>query len=126
MIEIRNVYKSFGNTEVLKDISAVFEPGKTSLIIGASGSGKSVLMKSMVGLIPIDQGSIFYDGEDFSQMAASEKKHIRTQIGMLFQGTALFDSMTVEENVLFPLNMFSDLSLPEKKKRVAFCLERVN
>lgn len=126
MIEIQNICKSFGDKEVLKGISAVFEPGKMNLVIGASGSGKSVLMKSMVGLIPIDQGAILYDGQNFLEMSPAEKKAIRTQIGMLFQGTALFDSMTVEENVLFPLNMFSEMSLGEKLKRVEFCLERVN
>ncbi|TVR77119.1 MAG: ATP-binding cassette domain-containing protein [Chitinophagaceae bacterium] len=126
MIEIKNVFKSFGNVEVLNDISSVFKPGECSLIIGASGSGKTVLMKCLVGLHPISEGSIEYGGEDFSKMDTEEKKDIRKQIGMLFQGTALFDSMTVEENILFPLNMFSDFSIKEKMERVNFCLEKVN
>ncbi len=126
MIELRNIHKSFGKNHVLKGISATFEPGKTSLVIGTSGSGKTVLMKCMVGLFEVDSGGIFYDGKDFSQMSTKERKEIRKEIGMLFQGTALFDSMNVEENVLFPLNMFSDLSEKEKKDRVNFCLDRVN
>ncbi len=127
MIEIKKVRKSFGEREVLKDISAVFEPGKTSLIIGASGSGKTVLMKCMVGLMSPTGGSIIYDKNvDFASLEEKARKEIRQQIGMLFQGTALFDSMSVEQNILFPLNMFSTLTAREKLDRVNFCLERVN
>lgn len=127
MIEIIKVRKSFGDREVLKDISAVFEPGKTSLIIGASGSGKTVLMKCMVGLMSPTGGSILYDKNvDFASLEEKSRKEIRQEIGMLFQGTALFDSMNVEQNILFPLNMFSTLSAREKLDRVNFCLERVN
>lgn len=127
MIEIRKVTKSFGDREVLKGISGVFEPGKTNLIIGASGSGKTVLMKCMVGLIMPSTGSIVYNKTvDFATLEEKAKKEIRQEIGMLFQGTALFDSMSVEQNILFPLNMFSKLSVKEKQSRVEFCLERVN
>lgn len=126
MIEVKNVYKSFGDVQVLEDISVQFEPGKASLIIGASGCGKTVLMKCLVGLHSVTQGEILYDDVDFSQMNDDEKKEIRKQIGMLFQGTALFDSMTVQENIIFPLNMFTKMSAKEKLERVNFCLERVN
>ncbi len=126
MIELRNIAKSFGDKEVLRNISATFEPGKTSLVIGTSGSGKTVLMKCMVGLFEVDSGGVFYNNENFSKMNINERKAIRKEIGMLFQGNALFDSMTVEENVIFPLNMFTDMSEKEKKDRVNFCLERVN
>ncbi|OQA00412.1 MAG: Glutamine transport ATP-binding protein GlnQ [Bacteroidetes bacterium ADurb.Bin408] len=126
MIEVRNVYKSFGNTDVLIDINTFFEPGKMNLIIGQSGSGKTVLMKSIVGLHTIDKGSILYDGRDFANMSFNEKNVIRKELGMLFQGSALFDSLTVEENVMFPLNMFSDYNDNDKKERVNFCLRRVN
>lgn len=125
MIELRNIYKSFGDKKVLKDVSSIFKEGKVNLIIGASGSGKSVLMKCMVGLLEADSGNILYDGRDFPNLDYQAKKLIRQEIGMLFQGSALFDSLTVEENVAFPLNMFSKLSLAEKKDRVNFCLERV-
>lgn len=126
MIELKNIVKSFNDEKVLKGISAYFEPGKTNLIIGRSGSGKTVLMKCMVGLIEADEGEILYDGRDFSHMNIKEKKEIRKEIGMLFQGNALFDSMTVEQNVRFPLDMFSNDSSKEKKKRVDQCLEQVN
>ncbi|HUM45945.1 MAG TPA: ATP-binding cassette domain-containing protein [Chitinophagales bacterium] len=127
MIEIKDVRKSFGDREVLKGISGMFEQGKTSLIIGASGSGKTVLMKCMVGLITPTSGSIIYNTTvDFASLEDKAKKEIRQEIGMLFQGTALFDSMSVEENILFPLNMFSKMTTKEKLARVNFCLERVN
>lgn len=125
MIEIKNIRKSFGDRPVLNDISISLLPGKVNMIIGASGSGKSVLMKLMVGLQQPDSGEILYDGADFVQMDRREKSEIRQQIGMLFQNSALFDSMTVEENVLFPLKMFNPKSPSENLKRVNFCLERV-
>jgi len=126
MIEVKNVYKSFGEQKVLKNINTSFEPGKMNLIIGQSGSGKTVLMKSIVGLHTIDKGSILYDGRDFPNMSFKEKNLIRKELGMLFQGSALFDSLNVEENVMFPLNMFSNLTKEEKLVRVNFCLKRVN
>ncbi len=126
MIELIHVKKGFGDKIVLHDISAVMEAGKTNLIIGTSGSGKTVLMKCMVGLFGIDEGEIRYNGVDFFSMADKDRKDIRQEIGMLFQGTALFDSMTVEQNVMFPLDMFSSMSYKEKKKRVNICLDRVN
>ncbi len=126
MIEISSIKKQFGGNEVLKGISAVFEPGKTSLIIGTSGSGKTVTLKCMVGLYEVDEGAILYNGRNFSTMTQAERKEIRKEIGMLFQGGALFDSMNVEQNVMFPLNMFSNMSRQEKQKRVDFCLDRVN
>lgn len=126
MIEVKNVYKSFEGAEVLKNISALFEPGKVNLIIGRSGSGKTVLLKSIVGLHEIDRGKIIYDGRDFSAMSEKYRKAIRKEMGMLFQGSALFDSKTVKENVRFPLDVFSDMSASEKDDRVNFCLNRVN
>jgi phospholipid/cholesterol/gamma-HCH transport system ATP-binding protein len=111
---------------VLKDISATFEKGKTNLIIGQSGSGKTVLLKSIVGLHDIDDGEIFYDETRFDTLSFTEKKQIRQKIGMLFQGSALFDSATVEENVMFPLDMFTEMTYEEKLERVNFCLKRVN
>lgn len=125
MIELKNIRKSFGEKEILKDVSATMEAGKTNLIIGASGSGKTVLMKCMVGLMPVDSGQVLYNGEDFTAMDDKEKKPIRQAIGMLFQGSALFDSMTVEQNVMFPLDMFSGMSYKEKRKRMQECLDRV-
>ncbi len=126
MIEIRNISKEFSHKKVLKDISIKFEKGKTNLIIGESGSGKTVLIKSMVGLFKPDLGEILYDGREFISMDFNEKKTIRKEIGMLFQGGALFDSQTVEENVIFPLSMFSEMSEAEKLDRANFCLQRVN
>jgi len=126
MIEVRNIHKIFGTHHVLDGISAEFLPGKTNLIIGGSGSGKTTLLKCMVGLLEPDKGKVVYDGRDFTEMNFEERISIRKEIGMLFQGAALFDSMTVEENILFPLNMFTTQSLGEKKDRANFCLERVN
>lgn len=126
MIELVNVNKSFGGQHVLKNISSVFKPGECSLTIGKSGSGKTVLMKSMVGLNEVDSGAILYDGRDFTKMDFKERRAIRKEIGMLFQGNALFDSMTVEENVRFPLDMFSSMTMKEKNERVNHCLARVN
>lgn len=126
MIELKEVRKSFGKREVLKGVSAVFETGKTNLIIGTSGSGKTVLQKCMVKLLDADSGNILYDGHDITKMHGSELKTLREQIGMLFQGSALFDSMNVEENIMFPLNMFTKLSRKEKLDKVNMALERVN
>ena len=125
MIELVNIKKGFGDKIILPDVSAVMETGKVNLIIGTSGSGKTVMMKCMVGLMKIDSGKVLYDGKDFTAMNEDEKKEIRQQIGMLFQGSALFDSMTVEQNVMFPLDMFGKGTLREKKTRVMECLERV-
>ncbi len=126
MIEVVNVNKSFGDKKVLIDVSATFQKGKCNAVIGASGSGKSVLMKCMVGLLPIDSGEIKFDNNDFMNMPYHDKQLIRKQIGMLFQGSALFDSLSVEENVAFPLKMFTDLKSDEIKDRVNFCLSRVD
>jgi len=126
MIQVINVSKSFDGAPVLKNVSTQFEKGKTNLIIGQSGSGKTVLMKCLVGLLKNDSGSIIYDNHDISTMTFAERRIIRQQLGMLFQGGALFDSMTVEENVIFPLNMFSDMTREEKLDRANFCLKRVN
>jgi len=126
MINIENIYKSFGSNEVLKGIDATFEPGKISLIIGGSGSGKSTLLKCMVGLHKPDEGTVLFDGQDFTQMDFEDRIPIRKDIGMLFQNSALFDSMTVEQNILFPLEMFTEQSKAEKLERVNYCLERVN
>lgn len=126
MIEIKNIYKSFENKDVLKNISKVFNQGETNLIIGRSGSGKTVLLKAIVGLHEIDKGQILYDNRDFTSMGQKLRKKLRQEMGMVFQGGALFDSLTVEENIRFPLDMFSELSNAEKQKQVDFCLERVN
>jgi len=126
MIKVINLDKSFNNQPVLTDISVTFEPGKTNLIIGRSGSGKTVLLKSIVGLHDIDNGEIWYDDILFNKLDFREKKEIRKEIGMLFQGSALFDSLNVEQNVRFPLDMFTDKSEEEKIERVNFCLKRVN
>lgn len=126
MIEARNIFKSFGDNQVLKDISVRFEKGKTNLIIGQSGSGKTVLMKCLVGLHEVDRGDILFNDRNFSEMNFKKRKSIRKEIGMLFQGGALFDSQTVEENVMFPLTMYTDQSFEEKKERVNFCLNWVN
>jgi phospholipid/cholesterol/gamma-HCH transport system ATP-binding protein len=126
MIELKNISKSFGERRIIEDISASMIAGKCNLIIGTSGSGKTVLTKCMVGLFKPEIGQILFDGKDMLLMDNNERKELRRQIGMLFQGTALFDSMTVEENVLFPLNMFTNWTLTEKKKRVDEVLARVN
>jgi phospholipid/cholesterol/gamma-HCH transport system ATP-binding protein len=126
MIEARNISKSFGDKQVLKDVSVRFDPGKTNLIIGQSGSGKTVLMKCVVGLLEVDSGEVDYDGRIYSSMKFNEKRKLRQELGMLFQGGALFDSLTVQENVMFPLNMFTKQSAQEKLDRVNFCLDRVN
>jgi phospholipid/cholesterol/gamma-HCH transport system ATP-binding protein len=126
MIEIKNIKKSFGDKVILEDVSCVMEPGKCNLIIGASGSGKTVLTKCMVGLFKPDRGEILYETHDLINMQEDEKKELRQQIGMLFQGSALFDSLTVEQNILFPLDMFTRLSYKEKKRKVNEVLAKVN
>ncbi|MRT92439.1 ABC transporter ATP-binding protein [Ancylomarina sp. 16SWW S1-10-2] len=126
MIELKNVNKSFGELDVLNDISIRFEAGKTNLIIGQSGSGKTVLLKSIIGLHEVDNGHIYYGDRDFTAMNFNERKLIRKEMGMVFQGGALFDSLTVEENVSFPLDMFSDMNEDDKRARVKFCLDRVD
>ena len=126
MIEVKNLCKSFGDKEVLKDISIVFEDGKTNLIIGQSGSGKTVLVKTLVGLFEPTSGEVLYDGRNFVAMSKSEKVHLRREMGMIFQAAALFDSLTVLENVMFPLDMFSTMNLRERQHRAMECLERVN
>lgn len=126
MIEVKNIKKSFDGKTVIEDVSAVMKAGQCNLIIGASGSGKTVLMKCMVGLFEPDGGEILYSGENFTAMKRSEKTEIRKQIGMLFQGSALFDSLTVQENVMFPLNMFTHWSFKQKLERVNEVLDRVN
>lgn len=126
MIEVKNLYKSFGDKEVLKDISTVFEDGKTNLIIGQSGSGKTVLIKNLVGLFEPTSGQVLYDGRDFVKMSKTEKVMMRREVGMIFQSAALFDSLSVLENVMFPLDMFSSMTLRERQKRAMDCLSRVN
>lgn len=126
MIAVQNVNKTFGTNHVLQDVSTIFEQGKVNLIIGQSGQGKSVLAKCVVGLHEVDSGQILYDGRDFCAMSRLQRKEIRQEIGMLFQGSALFDSMTVEENVMFPLSMFTKMTKKEMLDRANFCLERVN
>lgn len=126
MIEIKNAEKSFGDSKVLKGISAVFETGKTNLIIGQSGSGKTVLLKCMLGIHTLDVGTISFDGRIYSELDRYEKRELRTEIGMVFQGSALFDSMTVAENVGFPLKMFTENSNSEIQERVDFVLKRVD
>lgn len=126
MIQVQHISKSFKETQVLSDISIDFLPGKINFIIGRSGQGKSVLLKCMVGLLEPDAGSILYDGVNFINMDEDQHKAIRQEVGMLFQGAALFDSMTVEENVMFPLTMYSNLSKEEKLVKVNECLARVN
>lgn len=126
MIEIKNLCKSFEDKQVLKDISAVFENGKTNLIIGQSGSGKTVLMKNLVGLLNPTSGEVLYDGRDFVAMSKKEKIMLRREMGMIFQSAALFDSQTVLENVMFPLDMFSNMNLRERQQRARTCLDRVN
>ena len=126
MIEVKHLYKSFEDKEVLKDISTIFEDGKTNLIIGQSGSGKTVLMKNLVGLLTPTQGNIFYDGRNLMQMNKKEKAMLRREMGMIFQNAALFDSLSVLENVMFPLDMFSTMTYNERVKRAQECLDRVN
>jgi len=126
MIEIKNLHKSFNDKEVLHDINITFEDGKTNLIIGQSGSGKTVLMSNIVGLLEPTKGEILYDGRDFVTMSKKEKVLMRREMGMIFQSAALFDSMSVLENVMFPLDMFSTMTLRERKHRAMECLERVN
>ena len=126
MIFVENIYKQFGENKVLNNVSFNFEQGMTNLIIGESGSGKTTLLKILIGLHSLDEGNIIYDGRIFNQMKLKEKRQIRKEIGMLFQGGALFDYMTVEENIMFPLTMFTNQSTEEKLNRVNFCLKRVN
>jgi phospholipid/cholesterol/gamma-HCH transport system ATP-binding protein len=126
MIKAENIRKSFGEQEVLKGVSTIFEPGKTNLIIGRSGAGKTVFLKLLVGLLEPSSGSIWYDKTNFTSLNLKQKKNIRMQIGMLFQGSALFDSMTVEENIRFPLDMFTNMTKKEKIDRVNMVLERVD
>lgn len=126
MIEVSQLIKRFEERTVLNQLSASFKPGVTNLIIGGSGSGKTTLLKCMVGLYEADGGAILYNKRNFSELSFEERKPIRQEIGMLFQGAALFDSLTVEENVMFPLNMFTDQSMEQKRERVNFCLNRVN
>lgn len=126
MIRAENIKKSFGEQEVLKGISTIFEAGKTNLLIGRSGAGKTVFLKLLVGLLEPTSGDIWYDDTNFTQLSLKQKKAIRMQIGMLFQGSALFDSMTVEQNIRFPLDMFTNMTKKEKIDRVNLCLERVD
>ena len=126
MIFVENIHKKFGENKVLNNVSFDFKQGKTNLIIGESGSGKTTLLKILIGLHSLDEGNIIYDGRIFNQMKLKEKRQIRQEIGMLFQGGALFDYMTVEENIMFPLTMFTNQSNEEKLDRVNFCLKRVN
>ena len=125
MIELRNISKSFNDQRVLKGVNASFDKGKVNYVIGRSGSGKSVMTKCTVGLLEPDTGQVLFDGRNFTAMSLKERKEIRKEIGMLFQGSALFDSMTVSENVMFPLKMFSDMSPEEMERRVKHCLRRV-
>jgi len=126
MIEIKNIHKYFGNNQVLKDVSFTFKKGETNLIIGESGSGKTTLIKILVGLHKNDQGSVLFNGVNVKRMSHKELRMLRQDIGMLFQGGALYDFMTVEENIMFPLDMFTNKTESEMKERVNFCLKRVN
>ncbi len=126
MIKVKHLNKSFNGNNVLTDISVTFDTGKTNLIIGKSGSGKTVLLKSIVGLHEIDSGEIWFENTHFNKLSFNDRKEIRSEMGMLFQGSALFDSLTAEQNVRFPLDMFTDKSNEEKEDRVNFCLKRVN
>ncbi len=126
MIEVKNICKTFDDRMILDHVNVTFEEGKTNLVIGSSGSGKTVLIKCLVALYQIDEGSILYDGRDFSTLDEDQRRDIRKEIGMVFQGGALFDSQTVEENVAFPLQMFGNMSAEERRDRVNFCLNRVN
>ncbi|HXB40617.1 MAG TPA: ABC transporter ATP-binding protein [Bacteroidia bacterium] len=125
MIEIKNISKTFGDRTVVSDVSSEFESGKTNLIIGESGSGKTTILKMMVGLLKPDTGQVMYDGRVFSEMDERQQQEVRKEMGMLFQGGALFDSMTVEENVAFPLRMFTTFSEKEIRERINFCLDKV-
>jgi phospholipid/cholesterol/gamma-HCH transport system ATP-binding protein len=126
MIEVRNISKSFNSKKVLDDVSCTFEPGKVNLIIGGSGSGKTVLMKCLVGLYEVAEGKVLYDERNFSALSHKERKPIQQEIGMVFQGGALFDSLNVEKNVMFPLTMFSQMTFMERRERANSCLNRVN
>jgi len=126
MIIVKNLYKSFAGVNILKDISTTFENGKTNLVIGQSGSGKTVFLKCLLGLFVPDEGTISYDGKIYSQLSDAEKRNLRAKMGMVFQGSALFDSMTIAENVRFPLSMFTNKSESEMDDRVDFVLKRVN
>lgn len=126
MIEINNVSKYFGDKQVLFDINTCFEEGKVNLIIGRSGSGKTVLMKCLVGLFSPEEGTVLYNNRDFHHMPDTDQRKLRAEMGMVFQGSALFDSMTIQENVMFPLDMFTDMPFEQKLERVNFCLERVD
>ena len=126
MIEVNNIYKSFGETKVLKGITTRFDKGKTNLVIGQSGSGKTVFIKCLLGLFIPDEGYISHDGKIYSQLSGNEQRNLRQEIGMVFQGSALFDSMSVEGNVMFPLEMFTNQSKSEMQDRVDFVLKRVN
>lgn len=126
MIRAENIIKKFGEVEILKGISTVFESGKTNLIIGRSGAGKTVLLKTLVGLLPPTSGSIWYDDVNYTELDKKQIRLVRMKVGMLFQGSALFDSMTIEENVRFPLDMFTNMTKKEKLDRVNYCLDRVS
>lgn len=126
MIEVKDLHKSFGDAHILKGITTSFEKGKTNLIIGQSGSGKTVFLKCLLGLFEYEQGSISYEGKVFSQLSPDDKRELRAEIGMVFQGSALFDSMTIAENVMFPLRMFTKQSKSEMEDRVDTVLKRVN
>lgn len=126
MIEVQDIHKSFGDAHILKGISTTFEKGKTSMVIGQSGSGKTVMLKCLLGLFQPEQGNILYDGKAYSKLTDDEKRELRAEMGMVFQGSALFDSMTIAENVMFPLRMFTKQSKSEMQDRVDFVLKRVN
>lgn len=126
MIKAQNIYKRFGEAEVLKDVTAEFYRGKANLVIGQSGSGKTVLIKCLVGLHEVSEGAIYFDEDNFTSMSDSGRKNLRKKIGMLFQGGALFDSMSVQENIMFPLEMYTKDSFSKKLERVNFCLEKVD
>ncbi len=126
MIELKEISKTFNGKSILQNVSSIFETGHMNLVIGGSGSGKTVMMKCMVGLLEVDKGEILYDENIFSGLNRKERKPFREDIGMVFQGGALFDSLNVEKNVMFPLNMFTSMSMEEKIERVNFCLKRVN
>lgn len=126
MIEVKHINKSFGDRQILSDVSLTLEKGKVNIIIGQSGSGKTVMLKCLVGLFEVDNGEVLYDRRNFCIMNDKARKEVRKEIGMLFQGGALFDSLTVEENVTFPLSMFTEMSKEEKRERANFCLKRVN